>query len=479
MAETATLVHHDELEKDILSAVLASYGFEIGTTNIYRLLEILTPECFYDSRNAEIWRAVRKLTEAGESPDSTNMYVHAQKNPELSAEYVMELAIRDTDLLGHEVERGAMRLRELSQRRRMWLLGTKLLRAGTTEYGDDVDVILTSSRKELEGIENDSNNDEKTMKDGFKEVIRTIGERVRQVEAGQDGTKGTPTGFRFLDSKGGLMPTDLIIIGGATSMGKTSFATSIILSAISSGEHVAMYSLEMSLIQLSARVAAMKTGISSTTILNSGEKLTAQQVVEIDDTADRINAHLLHISDKSTTTLEKILTSIRAMRAKYGIAGAVIDYIKLIGMNGPDYRGMSVAEKLAEASRQFKNIAKELNIWVICLSQLNTLEKADPYPTLDNIYGSREIAAAADYVMLVYRAEYYKKPYPQESGYSTADTHNTAVINVAKGRNTGTGTFLCEFLPEITLFRDIKGMPRHTPPSTWKDTSEENQKCPF
>ena len=112
---------------------------------------------------------------------------------------------------------------------------------------------------------------------------------------------------------------------------------------------------------------------------------------------------------------------------------------------------MNNEQFLGEVARRLKNLAKELGIWVIVLSQLRR-DVDNPVPSIDKLRGSGQIAEAADMVMLVYRPEVYGKHYPKP--FENRITHNTAMIDIAKSRNIGTKKFLCTFIPEITMFTD-------------------------
>lgn len=478
MTQNDQIVNDIAQERLILGTILNRGGaVNDPISDMAEVFGVLKPEHFYSTINSKIYAAMVAVKAEGDTPDISNIIPYAQKHGDIEVENLLDLLQScDTgDLL-----RRAMRIRELALRRQLWTLGKKLENAGTSEIGEDIETIIQNTHKTLETIVGEADQQVQTLSDGYGDIYQRIQDCKAAAEHGNTSITGTPTGFSFIDRKGGLQGGDLVIVAGATSMGKTSFATSMVLSSITAGYPVAFYSLEMSRLQLSARIAAMRSGVSSSKMLNRGNELTSQEIIKIDDSKAQLNSDILYISDGSTTSLEKIIVSIRSLHAKKQIKGAVVDYLKLIGMGGAAYRGLSTAEKLAEASRQFKNLAKELDIWIICLSQLNTVDKADPYPTLDNIYGSREIAAAADYVILVYRAEYYNKTYPSESGYASSETHNTALIDIAKGRNTGVGKFLCQFIPEITLFKDFNGqIPVASQQSQYVRSNEEDEYSPF
>ena len=261
------------------------------------------------------------------------------------------------------------------------------------------------------------------------EVLDEIATHVEEVRSGKAAeTAGTPTGFREIDRRGGLVPTDLIVIAGGTSQGKTSLATSIAVNAMRAGRKVAFYSMEMDRRQICARILAEKTGASSRAIL-SGNLSDGQYV-------------------------DSILASMRVMKARHGIAGAVVDYLQILNVNTKS-RSDSAEQILADAARRLKNIAKDLGIWVIALSQLNRNGAESQPPALSRLRSSGQIAEAADVVMLLWRPEAYGGSVRFPEPFDQCGTRGMAMVDVAKGRSMGTFRFLCGFDGETTRFYDV------------------------
>ena len=137
------------------------------------------------------------------------------------------------------------------------------------------------------------------------------------------------------------------------------------------------------------------------------------------------------------------------MKLKYDIAGAVVDYLQILSVN---MKGSNTEQQMGEAARRLKNLAKELDIWIVALSQLNR-DNINPVPTLARLRASGQIAEAADVVMLIYRPELYGKYYPDP--FQNADTQGTAMIDIAKGRNIGLMKFLVRFDARTTHFMEM------------------------
>ena len=263
-------------------------------------------------------------------------------------------------------------------------------------------------------------------------------------------TTGTKTGMERFDEKGGLQKSDLIIVAGETSQGKTSLALCMTRHAIENGAKVAFYSMEMTKEQLTARLLSAKTNIPANNILYSGS-LAPSEIRMIDDARGKLPGENLFFDDKSTSNIDSILLSIRMLKMQKDIDGAVVDYLQILNVNSRS-TSFSREQAMGDAARRFKNLAKELNIWIIALSQLSR-DSNCPEPNLNRLRDSGQIGEAADVVILVYRAEYYNRAYP--APFDNKDdypTDGTAMIDVAKGRNIGTFKFFMGFNKNTTNF---------------------------
>ena len=155
------------------------------------------------------------------------------------------------------------------------------------------------------------------------------------------------------------------------------------------------------------------------------------------------------------------------MKRKYNIDGAAVDYLQILNVN---MKNVNKEQAMGDITRRLKNIAKELDIWVIALSQLSR-DKENPIPTLARLRDSGQIVEAADNVILIYRPEFYGKfSYP--SDFSNVSVNGTAMIHLAKGRNVGTTKFICGFNAPTTLFHDMQNTP--TKPEQLNIASLEN-----
>ncbi len=424
-----------ELEKIVIASLITSYNSIVETA------DILHEDCFSDDKLREVYKAIKTIYNRGDSPDMILVSSELAKNgSKIKSFEIADLCVNT--LTQFEIVQHALLLRDYSLRRKLLKIGTDLLTHAPDEQFK-VESLQNDCREMLNSLFDFESTDLTTLNDSFNDLMNVIIENQNRQEGE---TYGTPTGFSEIDRDGGLCGTDLIVVGAETSQGKTSFATSLALSAIEHGEDVAFYSMEMLPVQLTSRIAAMKSGISSSRIMRN--KLSVEEVNRIGEGLKNIDMSKLHFDGKSKSSLESILMSIRRMKMKKDIKGAVVDYLQLVK---PDNLKLNREQAIGDISRSFKNLAKELNIWIILISQLSR-DRQNPYPTLARLRDSGQIEEAADVIYLIYRSRDNKK-YPEP--FADVPTQGTAMISVAKGRHIGTTQFICGFKPETTCFYPI------------------------
>ena len=428
-------ISNRELEKMVIAALITSYSSIVDTA------EILHEDCFCDPNMLEIYRAVMTIYKRGDSPDMMLVSDELEKTGASVTRSMVTNICLTTDI-PFEIVQHAMILRDYSLRRKLWKIGNEV----TTQAPDrkfDVEYLHNACKKSLECLFDFESSDLISLDDSFREMLNVVIENQNRSEGE---TYGTPTGFAEIDNNGGLCGTDLIVVGAETSQGKTSFATSLTLSAIQHGDGVAFYSMEMLPIQLTARIAAMKSGISSKKILRN--KLSIEEVERVSKCMMDVDMSKLYFDGKSTSSLDSTMMSIRRMKMKKNIKGAVVDYLQLVK---PSDSKLNREQAVGDIARNFKNLAKELDIWIILISQLSR-DKQNPIPTLARLRDSGQIEEAADVIYLIYRSRDGKN-YPEP--FANVSTQGTAMISVAKGRHIGTTQFICGFKPETTCFYPI------------------------
>lgn len=435
------MIHDVECERQLLGNLLLSFRAYDND----RLAEILDEDCFYDLSCREVYSAIKQVADRGDTPDIVSVAAAIARSGGVTDQLaVMTLsaeAVSTANLLNL-----SLRLKELKLRRRLWELGQRLVVTGSSETEDIVEA-QAAAKDTIDSLFASDTADVRSMTDTLSELREVIAHN----RLNDRPIIGTPTGYSEIDKRGGLSPSDLFVIAGETSQGKTAFATSMVVSAIANNHPVAFYSMEMSRLQLTARIAAMNSGVSSSTLLQG--RLTDMQTSLFETSMRDFNSDLLFFDDRSTSSIDSVLSSIRTMKLRHNIAGAVVDYIQMFSVNT---RSANVEQQLGEIARRLKNIAKELNIWIIALSQLSR-DKDSPVPSLGRLRASGQIAEAADVVALVYRPSVYSRRYP--APFEQASTEGTAMIDIAKARNIGCFKFLCGFRAETTQFYDLKDVP--------------------
>lgn len=218
------------------------------------------------------------------------------------------------------------------------------------------------------------------------------------------------------------------------------------------GVPVAVYTMEMRKAQLSTRVLAQETKINSRLIM--GERLNSDEVERINKTIARLRNLPVYFDESSTTSINTIYFSIRTLARRMGVKMVVVDYLQILSTN---QKVVNLEAFYGEVTRRLKNLAKDLNICIVLLSQLSRgYDTAEP--SLSRLRGSGQINEAADMTFLIYRPEYYGKHYTGE--FAMTDPKGTALIICAKGRNVGTYSFVCSFDAEHTHFYDIENLPK-------------------
>ncbi len=439
--KTWLLPHDDEMESTLVGTLMQLRDALPETRHL------LTPDCFYNSFYRRIFTAILAIDGRGEEPDLLTVH-HELKNQGETVP-VGELALVSAKRSFVYVQHAA-KLRELAAMRKAFYIGYKLMTCASTGQQAGYPLI-EATRQELNEIYRQET-DTVTDLDG---ALTQVHELVKRNLASNHSI-GAPTGFREFDKHGGLWPGHLLVIGADTSAGKTSLAVNMTIHAARSGCGVSFYSLEMNKEELAARMIAMEGGLSSSRVMF--KKLGQEELSHFDRGVAKLLGLPVYFDDRSYSNIEDILLSIRYMKVRYDIRGVVVDFLQILSVNTKNFNR---EQQLAEAARRLKNIAKELGVWVLALSQLNR-DKSDPLPSMSRLRDSAQIADAADVVMLLYRAELYGKKYPEP--FAAVSTQGTALVNVAKGRSIGTFQFMVGFDPNCTRFYELPEAPRIAEP---------------
>lgn len=429
-----------ELEELVLGALMTeseSFGL---------ISDFLKAEHFYKIAHQKIYKAIESLVMSGEP---TDFIMVSEKLRELGTideaggPYFVTLLTSKTSSAA-SIENHA---RIVYQK----FLGREAIRiAGeiqTMAYDDKSDVsdVLAYANKEFSDISSFSNGSILTMYDAIEQMRNNIFKN--SVDNSEQ--VGYKTGFKEFDKRGGgLQKSDLIIIAAESSQGKTSLALSFADNIANDGGKLAIYSLEMRATQLAARFTSYHTGIPANEILYS--KFDSERFGQLDRNIKKLLKADVFIDEKSNSTIESILNSIRGMKKNYDIDGAIVDYIQLVSTSE---RGMNKEQQTAYIARSLKNLAKELDIFIVALSQL-ARDNANPIPSIKRLRDSGQIEEATDVCFLIYRPEQVNRNnFPEP--FTEFAVEKTAMIDVAKGRNIGTFKFLAHFENKTTHFSEL------------------------
>lgn len=435
-----SLLHNNAVEQAILGTILQ---YEGGTME--HISQQVTQAMFYQPEHSLIYGLMMEIYERGEKVDLSSVSVEYVKTKEgaLNPSYTMELINYQNLAL---LDKNIHDLVDMYQRRQLRNIGLQLSEVGVS-WERDTDEAKQSAVEAIKHLDDNPDSSVSSFADALKEVRDTI-----NINASGTARHGISTGFRSIDAKGGFQPSDLVVIAAESSQGKTSFAMDIAVNAAKSGTPVAVYSLEMKQAQLAARVVSADTGINSRLIMN--ERLNDNEVGRIEKAFGRLYNLPIYFDDSSTISVSKIYSSIRMLVRRKGIKLAVIDYLQILSTN---QKTANIETFYGEVSRKLKNLAKELNICIVLLSQLSRSYDS-PEPTLSRLRGSGQINEAADMTFLLYRPEVYGKQYTGE--YCKVSTRETALVQCAKGRNVGLYSFICGFNAENTHFTDLDSVPQ-------------------
>lgn len=436
----------------------ALLGMFISYPNIIMSVrESLSDADFTNTRNRALFRCIKSVLDDGVEPSILSVSRKARTlSLELDAAFIADTATADDG--GHDAAYLVGVLNEIRVRRDLW---THLQDASNRalDYSVDTAGIIEQVRSDLGDIQSIGREHIVSDANVYGELCKIM-EDNRQPETRHE---GTPSGFNWIDVRGGLRPTDLIIVAAESSQGKTSFALSVALNARLRGHKVAYFSLEMSCQQLCARLLAMQTNVPSSSILtaplNDDEFGTAYHyAADLAEHGGEGGAILL--DDRPLSNIDAIIQSIRSMTIRCGISGAVVDFLQRLSPP----RGMSREQYMGEVAQRLKNLAREFNIWVMALSQLSR-DRDSPVPNLNRLRDSGQINEAADITILLYRPEAVipfssARTFPEP--FADYDPRGHAMVTIAKGRNIGTGAFLCGFNPQATHFyeKPLSRIPR-------------------
>ena len=457
----------DELPNNI-EAEQSVIGSILLTNEIFDEISLLiSNKYFYDPMHQKIFRAIEKLIYSGmlANPITLKNHFENEKDALNIPEYLVKITKFSTS--SRQAIEYSKLIYDLFVKRELIKISDNIIdTVRLNDLDNDGQSIIESFEKSLFDLAEKGSGSNSLVK--FDEALRQTIEMASNAYKNDDGIVGVPTGLTDLDDRlGGLHKSDLVIIAGRPSMGKTALATNIAFNAASKLQNdgkktsVAFFSLEMSSEQLSTRILAEQSRIKSNDIRRG--RISEDQFDKFIETSKNISELPLYIDETPAITIAALSNRARRIKRLHGLDMIVIDYIQL--MRASNFKDGRVQE-ISEITQGLKALAKELAVPVLALSQLSrAVEQRDlKKPQLSDLRESGSIEQDADVVMFVYREAYYlEKQEPRPATVEHAEwqakmneVSNLAEIIIGKQRHGPTGNIMLEFEAMFTKFKDIQ-----------------------
>ena len=469
--DTNELPNNIEAEQSVIGSILVS-------NEIFDEINILiTSRNFYDPMHQKIFNAIEKLIYSGmlANPITLKNYFEKEKDEINVPDYLVKITKFSTS--SRQTIEYSKLIYDLFVKRELIKISENIIdTAKLNDLDHDGQSIIENFEKSLFDLAEKGSFSSSLVK--FDEAMKMTIEMASNAYKNDEGIVGVPTGLTALDDRlGGLHKSDLIIIAGRPSMGKTALGTTIAFNVAKSfkeendefnekklidGGKVAIFSLEMSAEQLATRILSSQTNISSDRMRRS--ELNDNDFKNIVSGIKEIEGVNLFIDDNPLLTIPALRTRARRLYRQHNINLIIIDYLQL--MSGSNNVKDGRVQEISEITRGLKAIAKELNIPIIALSQLSRQveQREDKRPQLSDLRESGSIEQDADVVMFVYREGYYlQRKEPREATVEHAEWQakmnevaHIAEIIIGKQRHGPIGKVTLEFEERFTKFKDTQ-----------------------
>lgn len=440
MTEERLPPHNLEAEEAVLGSLL------LDPTCVVQIADFLRVGDFYRERNNWVYEADLALYDRHDMIDVVTLCDELERQGRLAdlggAAYITSL-MNAVPTAAH-VEHYARIVERAATLRRLIQAGSEIVRLAYQE-GADVTQALDKAEQLVFGVA-----ERRTGRDfiALRDALRDYFDQLDTLHAHKGQLIGLPTGFHDLDQVlGGLHRSDLVIVAGRPSAGKTSFATGIAQHlAVSARKAVALFSLEMSSEQLVQRLLCSEANVDSQR-LRAGY-IDDEEWQRVTEAMGTLSEAPVYIDDSANISVMELRTKARRLKAQFDIAAVFIDYLQLMQGNGRENR----VQEVSEISRSLKGLARELDVPVVALSQLSRAveTRSPPTPILSDLRESGSIEQDADVVMFVHREEMYNQ---------NTERKNIADIIIAKHRNGPIGRVPLRWFPSQTRFADLATAP--------------------
>ena len=456
------LPNNIEAEQAVIGSILVSNDIfdEINT--------VISSVNFYDPMHQKIFEAIENLIYKGmlANPITLKNYFEDEKDDLNVPEYLVKVTKFSTSV--RQALEYSKIIYDMFVRRELIKISEQTIdSAKVNDLDTNGQSIIENSERLLFDLAEKGSFNSSLIK--FDEAMKQTIEMASAAYKNDEGIVGVPTGLRDLDDRlGGLHQSDLIIIAGRPSMGKTSLATNIAFNAAQKLQNngkkstIAFFSLEMSSEQLSTRILAEQARIRSNDIRRG--RISDEQFDKFLETSKNISELPLYIDETPAISIAAMSNRARRIKRLFGLDMIIVDYIQL--MRGTSFNKDGRVQEISQITQGLKAIAKELSIPVVALSQLSRqVEQRDDHkPQLSDLRESGSIEQDADVVMFVYREGYYlQRKEPREATVEHAEWQakmnevaHLAEIIIGKQRHGPVGKVTLEFEEQFTKFKDTQ-----------------------
>ncbi|KUO96552.1 replicative DNA helicase [Ferroacidibacillus organovorans] len=431
-----------EAEQAVLGALL------IAPDILSSLAERLRPEDFYRGSHQILFGIALEIAEKGDPVDLVTLTSRLQEVGKLEESGGLDylLALARSVPTAANAEYHAQIVADRALMRRLIQVSTQIAASGY-DGSEDVGTLLDTAERRILALASERTDRGFTA---IREVLENAYERIEFLYNNRGGVTGVPSGYGDLDRMtSGFQPSDLIIIAARPSVGKTAFALNIAQNvAVRAKMPVAIFSLEMSKEQLVQRMICAEANIDAN-VLRTGQ-LADDDWAKLSLGMSSLSESPIFIDDSAGVTLAEMRSRLRRLKAESGLGLVVIDYLQLISGKG---RSDNRQQEISEISRSLKQLARELSVPMIALSQLSRSveQRQDKRPMLSDIRESGSIEQDADVVAFLYRDDYYD---PE------SEKKNIVEVIIGKQRNGPTGkvdlVFLKNYNKFVSLERDVR-----------------------
>lgn len=432
------LPHSPEAEQSVIGSMI------MDTDAILTASEIITSEDFYQRQYGVVFDAMVELYNEGKPVDLITLQNRLKEKdvpPEVaSLEFAKDLV--DSVYTSTNIRQYANIVKDKSTLRKLIRVNEEIANECYAGKESTEDIINSTEKRIFDIVQQNTTGEFVPI----KQVVLNALDKIELASKTKGNVTGIPTGFIDLDYKtAGFQPSDLILVAARPSMGKTAFVLNIAQHmAFRENVTAAIFSLEMSKEQLVNRLLSLESRVDSQSIRTGN--LSDEDWAKLIEGAGVIGKSNLIIDDTPGISITELRSKCRKFKMEHNLGIIIIDYLQL--MTGSK-RTESRQQEISDISRSLKEIARELNVPVVALSQLSRAVEQRPEhrPMLSDLRESGAIEQDADVVMFIYRDDYYNKDTPKP---------NVAEIIIAKQRNGAIGTIELAWLPQYTKFANMK-----------------------